>query len=51
MEVGGLKRGLNHDETIVNIHSFVIITLPHSGEGCGDTLKRTTVLEKKFERS
>jgi hypothetical protein len=37
-EVGGRDRGVNHDGTVVNIDSFRISTIPHSGEGCGDTL-------------
>jgi hypothetical protein len=38
-EVGGGTRERNSDETIADKGSFAIRGIPHSGEGCGDTLR------------
>jgi hypothetical protein len=49
IEVGDVKRGVNHDKTVVNIDSSGISTPPHSGEGCGDTQIRLDFHQKMFE--
>jgi hypothetical protein len=45
-EVGGAAEGQNTDKTIVNKGWFDIRTLPHSGEGGGDTLNEVNMALK-----